>query len=127
MLEPSIATARRALALLDLTDLSDNADEVGLAALCARAVGAPGPGPRRRLDGARRAGGRSRRPGMDFEEKIIARIRCYWPAAQAAHAALATCVTAGWDPHGGHRTRRAGTTRRRRTGVRCEVSVGVSR
>lgn len=43
MLEPSIATARRALALLDLTDLSDNADEVGLAALCARAVGAPGP------------------------------------------------------------------------------------
>lgn len=43
MLEPSIATARRALALLDLTDLSDNADEAGLAALCARAVGAPGP------------------------------------------------------------------------------------
>lgn len=43
MLESSIATARRALALLDLTDLSDNADEAGLAALCARAVGAPGP------------------------------------------------------------------------------------
>jgi deoxyribose-phosphate aldolase len=43
MLESSIATARRALALLDLTDLSDNADEAGLAALCTRAIGAPGP------------------------------------------------------------------------------------
>lgn len=38
-----IATARRALSLLDLTDLSETADEAGLAALCARAVGAPGP------------------------------------------------------------------------------------
>ncbi len=39
----TIATARRALSLLDLTDLSDNADEAGLTALCARAIGAPGP------------------------------------------------------------------------------------
>jgi len=39
----TIATARRALSLLDLTDLSDGADEAGLEALCARAVGAPGP------------------------------------------------------------------------------------
>lgn len=35
--------ARRALALLDLTDLSDTADEAGLEALCAKAVSTPGP------------------------------------------------------------------------------------
>jgi deoxyribose-phosphate aldolase len=35
--------AARALALLDLTDLSDSADEVGLEALCARALSTPDP------------------------------------------------------------------------------------
>jgi deoxyribose-phosphate aldolase len=35
--------AKRALALLDLTDLSDTADEAGLEALCAKAVSTPGP------------------------------------------------------------------------------------
>ncbi|PZN92580.1 MAG: deoxyribose-phosphate aldolase [Hyphomicrobiales bacterium] len=37
------ALAQRALSLLDLTDLSDNADEVGLEALCAKAISTPGP------------------------------------------------------------------------------------
>lgn len=38
-----IETARRALALLDLTDLSDDASEAGLSRLCERAVAEPGP------------------------------------------------------------------------------------
>lgn len=38
-----VATARRALALLDLTDLGDDATEDGLRKLCARAVSTPGP------------------------------------------------------------------------------------
>ncbi len=39
----AVASAVRALALLDLTDLSDQASEVGTVQLCARAVAAPGP------------------------------------------------------------------------------------
>ncbi len=38
-----LATAIRALALLDLTDLSDQASEAGTLQLCHRAVAAPGP------------------------------------------------------------------------------------
>jgi deoxyribose-phosphate aldolase len=38
-----IDAARRALALLDLTDLGDNASESGTLQLCAKAIAAPGP------------------------------------------------------------------------------------
>ena len=40
---PDATLARRLIACLDLTDLSEAADETGTDALCARAVGAPGP------------------------------------------------------------------------------------
>ncbi len=40
---PEIAAARRALALLDLTDLSDQCGETGIAQLCDKALGGPVP------------------------------------------------------------------------------------
>ncbi len=42
-IQADIQAARRAIALLDLTDLGDQANEAGTLQLCARAVAAPGP------------------------------------------------------------------------------------